>query len=297
VPKSALKTVLEDAVKKRIPLKEPQWGLFLSGGLDSSIVAAIASKHADNITYYTLTDTESIDYKYVMELAQYLGIENKIKVIPLPTMDTLGDLIYSVVYHTESYNPSIVSNGLATYLIAQAVAADGLRVALSGEGADELFSGYRLSKSAVECFSKRAELIENMHFTELRRLDLASMAHTLEVRCPFLDKAVLGASESCTLTDLLETTAEMLQGKQILRPLFKNDLPLSIVERKKVSFDVGSGIRQQVVQYLSGFADNERQALKKIWTRFFGAHLSEHEYCHAYPTFDKMIDKRGQTHA
>lgn len=288
VSKEVLKETLIEAVKKRFPKNEKQFGIFLSGGLDSSIIASIVAKYADNVIYYTLGNTD--DFSFVNVLAKQLGI--KIKNIELPKPNELPELIDKVVYHTESYNPSIISNGLATYLLSEEAHNDNLKVVLSGEGADELFCGYPVSKNANEWFEKRVELIENMHFTELRRLDLASMAHTIEIRCPFLDRKVYSVSNDCKAEDLISD----FQGKQILRNLFKDDLPRKITERNKMSFDVGSGIRKMVVEYLTQHGKTEKEQLKEIWNKHFENSLSNNFYFHSYPTFDKAIEKRGISH-
>lgn len=288
VSKDELKETLTEAVKKRIPRNEKQFGVFLSGGLDSSIIASIVAKYADNVIYYTLGNTE--DLCYVNLLAMQLNL--KIKNIELPKSNELPELIDKVVYHTESYNPSIISNGLATFLLSEEAHKDNLKVVLSGEGADELFCGYPVSKNVNEWFEKRAELIENMHFTELRRLDLASMAHTIEIRCPFLDRKVYSVSNECKLEDLISN----FQGKQILRKAFKDDLPNEILGRNKMSFDVGSGIRKMVVEYLTRSGKTEKEQLKEIWNKHFENSLSDNFYFHSYPTFDKAIEKRGVSH-
>lgn len=298
VSKKNLKEVMIEAVKKRIPKQEAKFGVFLSGGLDSSIITTIVSKISDNIIYYSLGSTDTPDLQYVFELSKALNIEDKLKIIPLPQLEDLSELINNIVYHTESYNPSIISNGLATYLLSKAAYNDGLKVVISGEGADELFCGYPISKDKKAWFKKRVELIENMHFTELRRLDLASMANTIEVRCPFLDRNVFSASDDCLIEDLIDRKNGILQGKKILRETFCKDLPLNIIHRNKVSFDVGSGIRKQVVEYLTGLTStqSERHKLKEIWMTYFPQNLSDNNYFHAYPTFDMSIDKRGCTH-
>lgn len=290
LPKTMLKQKIVEAVKKRIPETERLFGVFVSGGLDSSIIAGIVSKLSDNVIYYTLGNSNDIEYMDILSKA--LGISDRIKKIKLPAKDEMPSLIEKIVYHTESYNPSIISNGLATYLLAAAAHEDGLKVVLSGEGSDELFCGYRVSPNAEESFGKRKELIENMHFTELRRLDLASMAHTVEIRCPFLDRQVFFASNDCTAEDLINN----FKGKDILRKCFEKDLPQEIIQRDKVSFDVGSGIRKIVVEFLTKDGMPEKEALKAIWKKYFPESLSDNCYFHSYPTFDKAIESRGCSH-
>jgi len=296
VSKNNLKEIIINAVKRRIPKEEEAFGVFLSGGLDSSIVAAIVSKYSEKAIFYTLGNSETLDLKFVIEFSNTLNIANRLKIISIPVENEIPDLIENVVYHTESYNPSIVSNGLATFLLSKAAHEDGIKVVLSGEGADELFCGYPISKNADEWLAKRTELIGNMHFTELRRLDFASMANTIEIRCPFLDRSVFGASNECLQNDLIETTNGNLQGKKILRELFYDDLPKAIAERNKVSFDVGSGIRKVVVEHLAKSGTSEEDSLKAIWLKYFPANISDDNYFRSYPTFDKAIANRSTIH-
>ena len=286
--KDVLKETLVEAVKKRIPKNDKQFGVFLSGGLDSSIIASIVAKHTGKVIYYTLGNTD--DLSFADALVKQLGI--KIKNVELPRPNELPELINKIVYHTESYNPSIISNGLATYLLSAAAHKDNLKVVLSGEGADELFCGYPISKNVNEWFEKRDEFIENMHFTELRRLDLASMANTIEIRCPFLDRKVYSVSNDCKAEDLISDC----NGKQILRKAFKEDLPYKITKRDKMSFDVGSGIRKIIVEYLRRNGKTEKEQLKEIWSKYFQGTLTDHFYFHSYPIFNAAIEKRGVSH-
>lgn len=290
VSKDILKDLIVRAVKKRIPVNEQNFGVFLSGGLDSSIVASVVAKYTDNAIYYVLGNND--DLTFVSLLSKELGIENKIRKVQIPETSELPQLIDKIVYHTESYNPSIISNGLATYILSREAHKDGLKVVLSGEGADELFCGYPILKNSSERYEKRAELIENLHLTELRRLDLTSMAQTIEVRCPFLDQMVYSASNNCIKDDLISE----FHGKQILRNIFKSDLPIEIIKRNKMSFDVGSGIRKIVVEYLTRNGLTEKEELKKIWSKYFQPELSDNPYFYAYPLFDKAIEKRGVAH-
>ncbi|WP_046759239.1 asparagine synthetase B family protein [Kordia jejudonensis] len=290
-----LKEILHTAVLKRIPENTMEFGVFLSGGLDSSIIAAIVAKQRTKVTYYCLGDENSEDNRYVNILAKALNIQKAITYIPLPKVATLEAMIPSIIYHTESYNPSIISNGLATYLLSQQAAKDGLKVVLTGEGADELFCGYTITKDPHYWLEARETLIKNLHYTELRRLDRASMAATIEARCPFLDRNVFAIAQQLGIKELIHTT-NGLQGKQVLRKLFKNDLPASIIQRKKMSCDVGSGIRKVVVAFSTKQDTTERLYLQSIWNRFFPSLSSEHTYFSSYPVFDTFIAKRKAMH-
>ncbi|AXG70812.1 asparagine synthetase B (glutamine-hydrolyzing) [Kordia sp. SMS9] len=293
--KEKLKKVLEKAVYKRIPPHKVPFGVFISGGLDSAIIAAIIAKHSNLARYYCLGDENNEDYRHVQLLAKALQIQDKITYIPLPTVNTIATLIPKIVYHTESYNPSIISNGLATYLLAQQAAKDGLKVVLSGEGADELFCGYAITKDSNEWFAARNTLIQNLHFTELRRLDLTSMATTIEARCPFLDRDVYAIAIQLVKDELIHETSK-LQGKYILRQLFKNSIPDRIINRKKMSCDVGSGIRKAVVEFSTAHGQTENVHLQTIWKRFFPALEAAHPYFSSYPIFDPFIAHRKAIH-
>lgn len=290
ISKNEVRETIVGAIKKCIPKNDNILGVFLSGGLDSSIIASVVAQQNENVTYYTLGKTA--DLCYVKSIANRLGIDNKIKYVALPKKSELPRLIEKIVYYTESYNPSIISNGLATYLLCKAAHDDGINIVLTGEGADELFCGYPVSKDIQVWFDKRLELIENMHFTESRRLEMISMAQNVMILCPFLDKDVYRISNDCSLPDLIKDG----YGKQILRKTFEHDLPEDILKREKMSFDVGSGIRKMVVEYLTQKGEAEKDVLRKIWSQFFKETLSDHYYFHSYPTFDDAISKRGSVH-
>lgn len=285
-----LSEALESAVRKRMPQGDQPVGVFLSGGLDSSIIASFVSKFRDDATYFTLGNPQSPDHQALMTVAEFLGLQD-VRIVSLPSTEIISELIKEVVYATESFNPSIVSNGLSTYLLAQAAKKEGIKVILTGEGADELFGGYHYFSKDEPWQEVRKQLIEDMQFTELRRLDLASMAHGVEIRCPFLDIAV------CCLSDNLGFD-EMYAGRENkveLRRCFKGVLPPSVLERRKTSFDVGSGIRGKVVQYLRRNGKSEREELLNLWKQFF-LHDASAPYFHSYPVFDALIDHRGEAH-
>ncbi|MFT2092899.1 asparagine synthetase B family protein [Paraglaciecola sp. 2405UD69-4] len=278
------------SIRKRLPSLNQPVAVFLSGGLDSSIIASITSKVRGDVVYFTLSDTTSNDYVAARTVAHYLNLKNLI-VVPLPSDDELPHLINRIVYATESFNPSIVSNGLATYLLARAAQNLCIKVVLTGEGADELFGGYHQFSDRDPWSETRERLIQDMTFTELRRLDLACMANGIEPRCPFLDPVVKSLSDRMSFSELYADDI----NKMVLRKAFKGALPQEIIYRKKISCDVGSGIRTMVVRYLKRNGRSEREELLTIWKQYFNFDPTQ-SYFHSYPVFDVAIDARGEVH-
>ncbi|NQY54720.1 MAG: hypothetical protein HRT42_14250 [Campylobacteraceae bacterium] len=292
---NSLYLIINKAVDKRLPQINDKFGVFISGGLDSSIIASIVKKHRDEVIYYVLgSKNESNDYSYAVNLIKYLGLKN-VKFIDLPSKNEIKTLISKIVYASESYNPSIISNGLCTYLLSKAAKEDGIKVVISGEGADELFCGYHYLKKEEDWKKIRSKLIEDMQFTELRRLDLLSMDNSIEMRCPFLDKEVYSYSENLNYSDFFVNKDNTLFNKYILRKTFEDDLPNEIIYRKKISFDVGSGIRKMIVNILRENGKSEKEELKSIWKRHFSKDYTN-TYFHSYPTFDEVIEKRNEVH-
>jgi len=289
-PDAGIQKLLEQAVRKRLPQNSQRFGIFLSGGLDSSLVAAFASRCRDDVIYFTLSDEEGPDRRALKTVVGKLGLKN-IRVVPLPSRDQIPKLINSVVHSTESYNPSIVSNGLATYLLAEAAHEAGIKVVLTGEGADELFGGYHTFRKEDPWNEVRQQLIEDMHYTELRRLDMSCMAHSIEARCPFLDRGVRAFSDKLEYHEMYDGPA----NKVTLRRSFSGVLPAEILKRRKTSLDVGSGIRGEVVRYLRRNGRTEREELRQMWRQWF--HYDDTQpYFHSYPVFDSVINRRGAAH-
>ncbi len=290
LPKMDLATAFERAVHKRMPNSGQPVGVFLSGGLDSSLVAAFASRLRKDVTYFTLGNAEGPDRQAVEGVVAALGLVD-VRTVPLPEPAGLPALVREVVRATESFNPSIVSNGLATYLLARAAHDADIKVVLTGEGADELFGGYHSFTEQDPWFDVRRKLIDDMQFTELRRLDMSCMVHSIEPRCPFLDRSVRSISDSLGFRELYDRG----ENKVALRRGFEGVLPHEILHRRKTSFDVGSGIRGEVVRYLRRNGRSERDELRQVWAGLF-RHGGSNPYFHAYPVFDAAIDRRGEAH-
>lgn len=289
-PQESLASIFEHAVRKRLPSSDQPVGVFLSGGLDSSLVASVVSRFRPDAIYFILGSEGHPDRDAVDFVVASLGLRD-VRIIPLPPPESIPELLRSVVYATESFNPSIVSNGLATYLLAKAAHEAGIKVVLTGEGADELFGGYHYLAESDPWRDVRSRLINDMQFTELRRLDMSCMAHSVEARCPFLDRAIRGFSDGLEFSDMYELDANKIS----LRRSFEDRLPPEIIVRRKTSFDVGSGIRGEVVGCLRSNGRSEREELREIWGQIF-SYKESAPYFHSYPVFDSIIDQRGAVH-
>ena len=174
----------------------------------------------------------------------------------------------------------------------KAVHHDGLRVLLGGEGADEFFCGYQAMYSGHHNPEHlRTRLISDLHFTELRRLDLIFSHHAVEARCPFLDRNVTqfalsqDASQHCCSVHHI--------GKTQLREAFRGLLPDEIIHAPKEPFDITSGLQKQVIEAVKSYGKTEREALRALFRRVMGERqIFEHGYFSRYPAFDDMIDSR-----
>jgi len=288
---SSLKKILKNAVRKRIPSEK--FGVFLSGGLDSSIIAYLVKEYSDDVNYYILGNNESEDLNYALNVADYLELDN-VNVINIPDKNEIMDLVDKVIYITESYNPSIISNGICTHLLFREAKKDNLKVVLLGEGADEIFCGYRNFRKKDDWKINRKRLINDMFFTELRRIYLTSRYNCIEPRLPFLDKEVFRFSENLDFFDFFHPQTNKFLGKYVLREEFKNSLPNEIISRSKTSLDVGSGIRRMVVEKLKEHGKSEKKEMFKIWRKHFpGIKDYDKPYFHSYPVFKNAIKNRG----
>ena len=304
--KNNIQELLYQAVKKRIPHKKYQskFGIFLSGGIDSSIIATIAYKitiqnnQFSQPIFYCLSDLNDKKYadsRYINIMIDYLNIQNCTKMVSVPS-DTLKikNIIKKIIYQTESYNPSIITNGIAYYLLTSQVKKDGIKVILTGDVADEMFLGYA-KKSKEEYRKYWSDTLNDLHFTELRRIDLTSMVNEVEIRCPFLDKSIYQYSSKLLYTDFYGKKKPII--KYHLKQAFKDQLPNSIIERDKTPLDVGSGIQKKVLPQSDAKQQGvlaEKEKFKNIWLKLFPdrKEIVDSFYFHKYPAFESFTKSR-----
>jgi asparagine synthase (glutamine-hydrolysing) len=245
--REGLDRLLREAVFTRLPPGLPAAILF-SGGIDSTLVAHYARMFRPETPGYFLGGPGAPDYVYAARYADQTGLD--LRLVPFsPHGDETAELIDDVVATTEAFEPSVVRGGLCSFLVARAVHADGFRVALCGEGADELFSGYRPLELAFAEGREFGDHVRNqclslMHRTCLQRVDRGSMRFQIETREPFLDPAIFRYAMTLDAAALVKEVNGEPVGKMPLRELYDlypDQLPRSIRNRQKVPFNEGAG--------------------------------------------------------
>ncbi|MEM7737900.1 MAG: asparagine synthase B [Deinococcota bacterium] len=248
---TAVRDSLEQAVVKRL-MSDVPLGAFLSGGLDSSIIAAIATKHLGHLKTFSVGIEGSPDLAAAKYVAQYLGTEHHEYVF---TADEVRAAFGEVIYALESFDQDLVRSVIPTHFTSR-LAAEHVKVILTGEGADELFAGYTYYKNYTDMNALQQELhrsICNMHNVNLQRVDRITMLHSVEGRVPFLDTNVIDVA--MRIPAALKLRAHTQSGpkveKWVLRKAFEDMLPENIVWRDKAQFDEGSGTTDMLADIIA----------------------------------------------
>jgi asparagine synthase (glutamine-hydrolysing) len=217
-------------------------GVFLSGGLDSSIVAAIAQRYlaerGERLKTFAVGLCDSADLLAARAVAEYLGTEHHESVY---TAEEAVAAVPDVVRAIESFEPSLVRSAVPNHMLAK-FTAERVKVVLTGEGADELFAGYEYLCEFEDEESLQAELvrsIEGLHNLNLQRCDRVTMAFGLEARVPFLDREVI--AHGLSLPPSWKLASNGKPEKWMLREAFEGWLPHEFLWRGKAQFGDGSG--------------------------------------------------------
>ena len=247
-----LRLVLEEAVTKWM-VADVEVGSFLSGGLDSSIIAAIAHRVLADagkgpLRTFSVGVAGSPDLVAARAVAERIGTDHREMVF---TGEDVAAVLPHVIYHLESADVDLVRSAIPT-LFAARLARKDVKAVLTGEGADELFAGYAYQHDYVDdpraLADELTRSLGTMHNINLQRVDRMTMAESLEARTPFLDCELIEFAQSIPATlklcrtnpDAVESTGTSTE-KWILRKACADLLPTDLVWRKKAQFDEGSG--------------------------------------------------------
>ncbi|MGB5593778.1 MAG: asparagine synthase B [Crocosphaera sp.] len=279
-----IRETVEASVVKRL-MSDVPLGAFLSGGLDSSIIAAVAKQHKSELHTFSVGIEGSKDIKSARLVSDYLGtIHHEYIITPEEAIAKLPEIIY----YLESFDQDLVRSGIPCYFTSR-LAAEYVKVILTGEGADELFAGYTYYKDIPDDDTLHTELrrsVSSLHNINLQRVDRLTMAHSIEGRVPFLDLKMIELGQKVPAH--LKLKGDPLVEKWILRKAFEDMLPDEIVWRKKEQFDEGSGTVDLLTETLKDIM-NEEQA-KQYQQQHSQTQLRSAEECYYHQIFMKAFD-------
>ena len=181
----SIRGVLKEAVRKRL-LADVPTGVSLSGGLDSSLVAALARQETVHIHSFSVDMQGSGDLAFARKVARILGTQHHERIY---TEQEVLSALPKIIYHLKSFDPPLVHAAIPTYFLAE-LASKYVKVILTGEGADEIYAGYDyfgFIKSREDLQNELLDITAALHNTNLQRIDRIPMAFGLEARVPFLD--------------------------------------------------------------------------------------------------------------
>ena len=270
---SDLKRSLEAAVQRQL-MSDVPYGVLLSGGLDSSIISAIAKKYAaKRIENDSKTDAwwpqlhsfavglkGAPDLKAAKKVADYIGtVHHEINY----TVQEGLDAIRNVIYYIETYDVTTVRASTPMYLLARVIKSMGIKMVLSGEGADEVFGGYLYFHKAPDAKAFHEETVRKigkLYLYDCLRANKSLSAWGVEGRVPFLDKEFLDVA--MRLNPEAKISPGKVIEKKILREAFSDMLPDEVVWRQKEQFSDGVGYSwiDSLKQLTSNLVSDEEMA-------------------------------------
>jgi asparagine synthase (glutamine-hydrolysing) len=241
---TGLRLRLEQAVTDRI--RDDNMGCWLSGGLDSSIMAALAHSHVRELHTFAGGLAGAPDLAFARQVADYLGATHHEIIVSL---DDLRAALPSAIYHLESFDALLVRSSVTNYLVAQR-AADYVGSVFSGEGADELFGGYAYLKQlgTEQLPGELIDITHRLHNTALQRVDRSASAHGLVAHVAFLDTEVVRYAMSIPSKFKVHHNGTLIE-KWILRKAVEGIIPDDVLWRTKSKFWQGAGVGDLLAQY------------------------------------------------
>jgi len=285
-----LRIALEEAVHRQL-MSDVPYGVLLSGGLDSSIISAIAKKYAARrIESHDLQEAwwpqlhsfavglkGSPDLAAAKLVADHIGsVHHEIEFTIQEGLDALRD----VIYHLETYDVTTVRASTPMYLLARVIKSMGIKMVLSGEGADEVFGGYLYFHKAPDAQSFHEETVRKLsklHLYDCLRANKSLAAWGVEGRVPFLDKEFMDVAMRLNPEDKMAKNGKM--EKWILRKAFEDYLPESIAWRQKEQFSDGVGYSWiDTLKQLTSSQVSDEQLLNASYRFPVNPPMSKEEY-------------------
>lgn len=247
-----LHDALEAAVHRQL-MSDVPYGVLLSGGLDSSVTSAIAKKYAEKrvesddtqVAWWPQLHSFSVGLKGSPDLAAAQLVADHIGTVHHEIEFTIQeglDAIKDVIYNLETYDITTIRASTPMYLMARVIKSMGVKMVLSGEGADELFGGYlyfHKAPNAREFHEETVRKLDKLHMYDCLRANKSLAAWGIEGRVPFLDKEFMDVAMRINPEDKMINGERM--EKWVIRKAFESYLPESVTWRQKEQFSDGVG--------------------------------------------------------
>lgn len=291
----AVRDLLERAVERRMK-DGAVTGMLLSGGLDSNLITAMASKIKPDIECFTVGMEGSADLPLARDVTEHLGLKHHVLMFD---EEKIAEILPQAIHYQEMYEESCVHGAIANFLAGRFINGKADCV-LSGEGADEFFAGYDGQFRAGDNPEERAGMvdyaIEAAHNTALQRLDRLNAANGYESRVPFLDSAVIDFALKIPLECKIREPE--LEGKWILRRAFEGILPDHLIYQTKRFFSQGSGV-SSVMRRLAEkeFSEADLEEFNRISGNPLLSSVEELYYYRIFkrtfpdPCFDRLVGR------
>ena len=248
-----LHDALAASVKRQL-MSDVPYGVLLSGGLDSSITSAIAKLYSEKriesgdeqAAWWPQLHSFSIGLKGSPDLAAAQIVADHIGTVHHPIEFTIQeglDAIRDVIYHLETYDITTIRASTPMYLMARVIKSMGVKMVLSGEGADEIFGGYlyfHKAPNAQDFHEETVRKLDKLHMYDCLRANKSLAAWGIEGRVPFLDKEFMDVAMRLNPKDKMITKEQPME-KWVLRKAFEKYLPESVAWRQKEQFSDGVG--------------------------------------------------------
>ncbi|WOD42938.1 asparagine synthase B [Hwangdonia lutea] len=247
-----VKQALEDAVHRQL-MSDVPYGVLLSGGLDSSVTSAIAKKYSERrieaddkekawwpqLHSFSVGLEGSPDLAAAKKVADHIGtVHHEIKFTIQEGLDAVKDVIYNI----ETYDITTIRSSTPMYLMARVIKSMGIKMVLSGEGADEIFGGYlyfHKAPDAKEFHDETVRKLDKLHMYDCLRANKSLAAWGIEGRVPFLDKEFIDVAMRINPKDKMINGERM--EKWVIRKAFEDMIPESVAWRQKEQFSDGVG--------------------------------------------------------
>ena len=247
-----IKDALEAAVHRQL-MSDVPYGVLLSGGLDSSVTSAIAKKYSERrveaddkekawwpqLHSFSVGLEGSPDLAAAKKVADHIGtVHHEIKFTIQEGLDAIKDVIHNI----ETYDITTIRSSTPMYLMARVIKSMGIKMVLSGEGADELFGGYlyfHKAPNAQEFHEETVRKLDKLHMYDCLRANKSLAAWGIEGRVPFLDKEFMDVAMRINPKDKMINGERM--EKWVIRKAFEDMIPESVAWRQKEQFSDGVG--------------------------------------------------------